>query len=242
MSCDFCKKEFVSQDELQKHRTRKTPCITTMSQLLSVEDSFNKKLEEVKKRSISKNIELQLMYLEKIKSLESKVEYLEISNEKVRKELDKRFRHIKSLNQELYSTKALLAEHVSNKLEEDKEIYWTEINLTAPMLTKSARKSLKNEIKYFEDLNYVKEYIGAHYDATCVAVYGKKKERIMYVTITNSVEICSICFENDCMEKSDCQVCKYCYICAECQENVHKMSNECPFCGMTYNDSPMTCM
>jgi len=213
-----------------------------MAQLLSLDESYNKKIEENKKQCISRNIELQLKYMDKVKLLEEKVAKLEKAKENMKDELDKRFRHIKHLNKELYSTRAILAEHVTNNLENEKEVYWKEINLTAPMLSKSARKNLKNEIKYFDDLNYVKEYITAHYDVTCVAVYGKKKDRIVYVTLTNNINLCSICFENECMEKSDCQVCKYCYICAECQDNVQKMTNECPFCGMTYSDAPMRCL
>jgi hypothetical protein len=129
-------------------------------------------------------------------------------------------------------------------LDDHKTIYWDNIIITAPYLRTSIKNKLKNEIKYMQTINEIKNYLNFSKCGVVTEFVFKKDKKIILFTLLKNKEDkketskeCQICYTEFKDYNALCNTCIDQDICEECEKNTKSKYNRCPFCNTEYENN-----
>ena len=141
------------------------------------------------------------------------------------------------LYEKLVLTNIKLRKEIQDELVAEEE-RWTEVEITAPWMSKGKKKALKKHlesaINMLDACKATKEFVG---DAAELNIKQDGKTLCITINELSEVEECQVCFSAPAARTPACGVCKHAYACSGCEAEAKRVYGHCPFCRTTYGPS-----
>lgn len=150
----------------------------------------------------------------------------------INKDLDEENEELNDDNEALEKENNELKEEIK-RLKGGYDVYWKEIHINCPGMSKSSKDALKKHLKGMKDIKDVR----THLQEKCFNITKMKydhKEKQMHLDLCKQENVCDICFVNEKAKVSKCKVCKEINTCEECEKQQMIKFGRCAFCNVEF--------
>ncbi len=257
-TCHHCIKTFGNSQDLEKHKQRKTSCLSwnqVENKLVYVFQQLEN--EKKKKRELEAKQDQMQQLFSNIQQLKSTIAHkdavnlqreqqihrlqaLQDRNHSLLQEKDNIIRQKNAALQQITcdeETQAILSHFMEQVQSNDP--FWNDIIIEAKDMSKKTRASIKKLVYHIPCKKKVIDIIESTHPS--ISVIDVKVDALCFVINIclrkKDENVCCICFERQVSQTIICHTCSQSNICKHCELMQMQKYNRCAFCNTSYEQS-----